>query len=62
MTYTNYHCNIDIKDNPEDLSIKEHIDVALRNNKKRKFLFVSKKLGKHIPVKPKKVARRKFSL
>lgn len=55
MTYTNYHCNIDIKDNPEDLSIKEHIDVALRNNKKRKFLFVSKKLGKHIPVKPKKV-------
>lgn len=28
--------------------------MALRNNKKRAFLFVSKWLGKHIPVHPKK--------
>lgn len=55
MTYTDYHCSIDIKENKGNLNIKEHIDVALRNNKKRRFLFVSKNLGKHIPVNPNKV-------
>jgi len=36
----------------EDLPFREICDLALRNNPKRRFLFVSKTLGRHIPVRP----------
>lgn len=55
MNCLNFNCKINIKDNPLNLDINNYLSVALRNNKKRKFLFVSKNLGKHIPVDPKKV-------
>jgi hypothetical protein len=35
-----------------NLPIEILFDVAKRNNPKRKFLFVSKVLGKHIPIRP----------
>jgi hypothetical protein len=31
------------------------IDVALRNNRKRRFLFVNKVIGRHIPTRPKEL-------
>lgn len=37
----------------EDLGFTDACDVAVRNNAKRRFLFVSKLLGRHIPVRPK---------
>ena len=54
MSYMNFQCDIDLKENPLDLDMKEFFNVALRQNKKRRFLFVSKVLGKHISVDPKK--------
>jgi hypothetical protein len=36
----------------EDLPLLQICDVATRNNAKRRFLFVSKVLGRHIPVLP----------
>lgn len=55
MTYSDFHCKININENPLKLNIDDYLEVALRNNPKRKFLFVSKTLGKHIPVHPEKV-------
>ena len=55
MSYLNFNCKINIKDNPLNLDINDYLSVALRNNKKRKFLFVSKTLGKHLPINPNKV-------
>lgn len=55
MNFLNFNCKINIKNNPLNLNINDYLSVALRNNKKRKFLFVSKNLGKHLPVDPKKV-------
>lgn len=55
MNYTKFHCHIDIAKNPLNLEINDYLSVALRNNKKRRFLFISKDLGKHLPCKPKKV-------
>lgn len=48
----NMAVDLSITDNP--LSIPEHhlFEMAARVNKKRGFLFVSKVLGKHIPVHP----------
>ncbi|MBE6050919.1 MAG: hypothetical protein E7214_09795 [Clostridium sp.] len=54
MSYMNFQCNINLKENPLNLNIDNFCSVALRNNKKRRFLFVSKVLGKHIPVEPEK--------
>ena len=54
MSYMNFQCDIDLKENPLDLDMKEFFNVALRQNKKRRFLFVSRVLGKHISVDPKK--------
>lgn len=36
----------------EDMMLPEICDLAVRNNAKRRFLFVSKVLGRHIPVRP----------
>lgn len=55
MRYLNFNCNINIENNQLNLKIEDYLDVAIRNNNKRKFLFVSKKLGKHLPVKPTRV-------
>ncbi len=41
-----------IRDNPYEFEEKQLFDLALRINKKRQFLFVSKVLGKHLHVKP----------
>ena len=55
MNCTEFNCDIKLRENPLDLNIDDYLEVALRNNKKRKFLFVSKNLGKHLPCDPKKV-------
>ncbi len=46
--------NINITDNPYRLHYHELFTMAARINKKRSFLFVSKVLGKHIPINPRK--------
>ncbi|MGZ7445008.1 phosphoribosyltransferase family protein [Paenibacillus sp. TH7-28] len=43
---------IEILDNPFQLPLEALFQMAARINKKRSFLFVSKVLGKHIPVVP----------
>ncbi|MCT4592847.1 MAG: phosphoribosyltransferase [Anaeromicrobium sp.] len=45
--------NIKIDENPYGLDLKKVMNMAARKNKKRSFLFVSKLLGKHIPLNPK---------
>ncbi len=41
-----------IKKNPYNLPLESLFSLATRKNPKRSFLFVSKLLGKHIPVNP----------
>jgi hypothetical protein len=41
-----------VTENPYQLPLELLFEMAARKNKKRGFLFVSKVLGKHIPVKP----------
>lgn len=48
----NFNCEIDIIDNPLNLELNDFLDVGVRNNSKRRFLFISKKLGKHLACKP----------
>ena len=43
---------IDIKDNPYNFSPQALFQMAVRINKKREFLFVSRLLGKHLAVDP----------
>lgn len=43
-----------IQENPYDIPLEELFVMAARINKKRSFLFVSKVLGKHIPIRPAK--------
>ena len=43
--------NINIKENILNLDIDNYLDLAIRNNNKRRFLFVSKVLGKHLPCR-----------
>jgi hypothetical protein len=45
---------IEITENPFNLPIDELFTMAARINKKRSFLFVSKLIGKHIPINPHK--------
>lgn len=45
---------IEVTENPFDLPIEELFTMAARINKKRSFLFVSKVLGKHLPINPHK--------
>ncbi len=47
-----YSLDLKINNNPYDLDINRLFTLATRNNPKRKFLFVSRVLGKHLPVKP----------
>ncbi|KON87508.1 hypothetical protein AF332_12165 [Sporosarcina globispora] len=44
--------DIHITDNPYELLPEDLFVMAARINKKRSFLFVSKVLGKHIPINP----------
>jgi orotate phosphoribosyltransferase-like protein len=53
--YLYINCTMDITENPMDLDINDFLDIAIRNNKKRRFLFVSKNLGKHLACKPSKM-------
>ncbi len=46
--------NLSIQENPYQLSLDDLFEMAARINKKRAFLFVSKVLGKHIPILPQK--------
>ena len=48
----NFKCEINIAENPMKLDIAEYLEMGLRNNKKRRFLFILKKLGKHLAIKP----------
>lgn len=43
---------INIKENPYQIPLDSLFEVAARKNPKRSFLFVSKVLGKHLPVHP----------
>jgi len=45
---------IEVTDNPYNLPLDHLFTMAARVNKKRSFLFVSKLLGKHLPINPKK--------
>lgn len=45
---------MEITDNPFKLSMEDFFLMAARINKKRSFLFVSKLLGKHLPIQPKR--------
>jgi Phosphoribosyl transferase/TRSP domain C terminus to PRTase_2 len=44
--------DIELSGNPLDLSIDDLFIMAARVNKKRGFLFVSRLLGKHLPLRP----------
>ena len=52
MSYLKFSCDINIKENVLDLELDNFLEIAVRNNSKRRFLFVSKLLGKHLPCKP----------
>jgi hypothetical protein len=45
---------LEITENPYELPLEELFVMAARRNKKRSFLFVSKILGKHLPINPSK--------
>ncbi|MFS0776399.1 phosphoribosyltransferase family protein [Neobacillus sp. 3P2-tot-E-2] len=45
---------IEVTANPYQLNLEELFTMAARINKKRSFLFVSKLLGKHLPIQPRK--------
>lgn len=46
--------DVEVSENPFNFQLQELFLMAARNNIKRAFLFVSKLLGKHIPVNPKR--------
>lgn len=46
--------DIEVTANPYQLPLEELFTMAARINKKRSFLFVSKVLGKHLPIQPQK--------
>ena len=48
----NLKLSIDIKDNLHTLSPDALFEMAIRINKKRQFLFISRLLGKHLAVDP----------
>lgn len=53
MTYLNFNCDMEIKENVLGLNLEDFLEIAVRNNEKRRFLFVSKVLGKHIACRAK---------
>ncbi|WP_237562917.1 phosphoribosyltransferase family protein [Bacillus dakarensis] len=48
------YIELEIQENPYNIPLDHLFDMAARINKKRSFLFVSKVLGKHIPIRPEK--------
>lgn len=48
----NLSIELEITDNPFNLPLEDLFIMAARRNKKRSFLFVSKILGKHLPIIP----------
>ena len=48
----NYEIEIDITANPFDFALSDLFKMATRINEKRRFLFVSTLLGKHLAVRP----------
>lgn len=44
-----FEYNLNIRENVLNLDINDYLDLAIRNNNKRRFLFISKVLGKHLP-------------
>jgi hypothetical protein len=46
--------DIEVTANPYQLPLEDLFTMAARINKKRSFLFVSKVLGKHLPIQPQK--------
>ena len=46
--------DVEVSENPFNFQLQDLFLMAARNNVKRAFLFVSKLLGKHIPVNPKR--------
>jgi hypothetical protein len=46
----NLSIDLEITDNPFSFQLEELFVMAARRNKKRSFLFVSKILGKHLPI------------
>lgn len=47
----NFNCEIDIIDNLLNLELNDFLDVGIRNNSKRCFLFILKKFGKYLVCK-----------
>ena len=47
-----YEATVTSIDNPYDFEQHQLFDMALRINKKRRFLFVSQVLGKHLAIDP----------
>ncbi len=56
------HLNIEVQQHHPEWSIDQLLDFAERINPKRAFLFVSKVLGKHIPVSPSLMQKTYHSL
>lgn len=48
----NFHATVIIDHNPYSLFLEDVFSMAARDNSKRRYLFVSKLIGKHIPVRP----------
>ncbi|MDR0879224.1 MAG: phosphoribosyltransferase family protein [Clostridioides sp.] len=48
----NFRCDFTITDNPLNLNIDDYLEIGVRKNKKRRFLFISKQLGKHLACRP----------
>lgn len=48
----NYEIELMITENPYDFALSDLFKMATRINKKRRFLFVSTVLGKHLAVRP----------
>ncbi len=47
-----FRLTIAVEKNPYQLALEQLFLIAFRQNRRRKFLFVSKILGKHLPVAP----------
>ncbi|MEK4523738.1 phosphoribosyltransferase family protein [Psychrobacillus sp. FSL W7-1457] len=48
----NLKLTIDVQNNPYNLNPDKLFEMGVRINKKRQFLFISRLLGKHLPVAP----------
>lgn len=55
MKYLNNKFEVNIHENNSHTEIGDYLNLAIRKNKKRRFLFVNRYLGKHLAVNPKLV-------